>query len=204
MNSMKFVIFHGAFGNPEDNWFPWLKNKLQSINQKVFVPQFPVDNWDEVTKNGQNVFPKNQNLNNWLKTYKNEIFPKINKGEKPFFIGHSIAAVFILHLVLQFNIKLKQAIFVAPFLEKLNESWQIDLVNKTFYKNDFDFEKLKLLIPHSDVIYSDNDPYVNQKYSIDFANKLNSEKILIKGAGHFNNEVNMFSFPLVYQLCEKR
>jgi len=46
-------IFHGVNGSPEENWFPWLKGKLEADGHKVFVPQFPT--------------PKNQTLDNWLK-----------------------------------------------------------------------------------------------------------------------------------------
>ncbi len=34
-------IFHGTEGYPEENWFPWLKEKLEAKGCKVFVPQFP-------------------------------------------------------------------------------------------------------------------------------------------------------------------
>jgi len=34
-------IIHGTGGYPEENWFPWLKKKLEEFNYKVFVPQFP-------------------------------------------------------------------------------------------------------------------------------------------------------------------
>ncbi|MBI2622163.1 hypothetical protein HYW66_00820, partial [Candidatus Microgenomates bacterium] len=47
---MKFIIFHGAFGSPEGNWFPELKEKLVVLGQEVIVPEFPVENWEEVSK----------------------------------------------------------------------------------------------------------------------------------------------------------
>lgn len=40
---MKFVIFHGAFGNPSANWFPYLKGELFRLKQHVFIPAFPVE-----------------------------------------------------------------------------------------------------------------------------------------------------------------
>jgi len=199
---MKFVLFHGAFGSPEGNWFPELKDKLESLGQDVIVPNFPVESWDKITKNGPTVPPKHQSLMNWFKAFE-PIVETFYKEDKLCFIGHSLGPVFILHAVERFNIQLDSAIFVCPFLEKLNRSWQIDLVNKTFYKTDFNFDSLKQRIPRSTVLYGNNDPYVNEKYSIEFANKMGSTLIKIQNGGHLNSEFGYVSFPLIVDLCKK-
>lgn len=203
---MKFVIIHGAFGSPEGNWFPELKEKLEALGQEVICVQFPIEKWDEVTKNGPTVEPKNQSLDNWLKTFGREVLPKIKKGEKLCYIGHSLGPVFILHVVGKFNLQLDSAIFVSPFMDaiKSKEYWQFDHVNKTFYKTDFDFDKLKKLIPVSYVLYSDTDPYVAKSHSTLFAKVLDSSVIMVKRAGHLNSEVNLNEFPLVFDLCLTR
>lgn len=203
---MKFVLFHGAFGSSEGNWFPELKEKLEFLGQKVIVPQFPVDSWDEITKAGSSTPPKKQSLENWLKTFEKEVLTQIKKGEKLCFIGHSLGSVFILHVVDRFDLKLDSAIFVSPFMETLHlkDLWQFDHVNNTFYKTDFDFEKLKKFIPVSYVLYSDSDPYVNKNQPLFFAKVLESSIILVKKAGHLNSEVNLNEFPLVFELCKTR
>ena len=202
---MKFVLFHGAFGSPEGNWFPELKDKLESLGQDVIVPNFPVESWNEVTKNGVNKPPTKQSLDAWLRVFE-PIAKSFKKGEKLCFIGHSLGPVFILHAVNQFNIQLDSAIFVSPFMDALKskEFWQFDHVNASFYKTDFDFELLKKLIPVSYVLYSDSDPYVSKTHSILFGNALGSSSILVKRAGHMNSEVNLNEFPLVYELCKTR
>ena len=58
---MKFVIFHGAFGSPEGNWFPQLKEKLELFGQEVIAPQFPIDDWERFTKAGPSTKPQKQN-----------------------------------------------------------------------------------------------------------------------------------------------
>lgn len=200
---MKFVIFHGAFGSPEGNWFPELKEKLEALNQEVIIPRFPVDNWDEVTKAGPNKENKNQNLDNWLRVFEKEVLPQIKKGDKLCFVGHSIGPVFILHAVEKFSLQLDCAIFIAPFLEKLSRQWQIDLVNKTFYKTDFNYKKLEKLISISYSLYSENDPYVPQNRALGFIKALKSTSILVKGAGHMNEEIH-YKPSLIFELCTTR
>jgi len=203
---MIFIIFHGSFGSPEGNWFPELKEQLEALGQTVLSPQFPVEDYDVITKKGPNQKLHNQNLENWLEFFSKNILPKLKKSEKICFVGHSIGPIFILHAVNKFQITLDSAIFVSPFMEPSTKHtpWQYQLVNSSFYKTDFDFNKLKKLIPVSYVLYSDNDPYVPKKYSIDFAQKLESSTIMVKQAGHLNSEVNLNEFPLVLELCKTR
>lgn len=200
---MKFVIFHGSFGSAEGNWFPELQEKLGALDQEVIIPQFPVEDWNEFTSSGPESQPKSQTLQNWLKTF--EMVYKGLKGHKLCFIGHSLGPQFILHVVDKYNIQLDSAIFVSPFFQKLGgDTWQFDHVNGSFYKNDFDFQKLQKLIPQSYVLYSDNDPYVSESHPKEFAQKMNSALIPVKRAGHLNSEVNLNEFPLVFELCKTR
>ncbi len=201
---MQFVIIHGAFGNPEENWFPELGEKLSSLGQKVFTPQFPVDDWDTITSQGPNIPSNNQTLDHWLKTFE-KILTELNQNDKICFIGHSLGPLFILHALEKFDIPLDSAIFVSPFLSLPDDKyWQVHLVNKTFYRTDFDFTRLKRLIPISYALYSDNDPYVDKKYPLDFAKKLDSSPIQVLSAGHMNSEAGYKDFPLVFELCKTR
>lgn len=199
---MKFVIIHGSFGNPKSNWFPWLKDQLIELNQDVIVPEFPVEGWESITNKGEYTSSKTQTLENWLNEF-NKYYKEV-KDQNLCFIGHSIGSVFILHLVLKYKLKLDSAIFVCPFFQKLNKSWQIDNVNESFYNNDFNYEDIRKLIPITYSLYSDNDPYVDTKYSTEFIKALDSSKIIIRGAGHMNNEAGFDKFPLLLELCKTR
>lgn len=179
-----------------------MKVELEKLNQQVILEQFPIDDYEVITKNGPNIPSKNQNLPNWFKTFEKTILPKINKKDKLIFIGHSLAPVFILHLVDKYNLKLESGIFVSPFLTFLNEKniWQFDHVNSSFYKTDFDFKKLKKLISNPYVIYGDNDPYVPNKFPFGFAKKLDSKIISIKNGQHLGE--NYKKFPFLLKLCK--
>ena len=77
-------IFHGTEGNPEENWFPWLEQKLEEKGCKVFVPQFPspplipakISEWSEVLKNYEQFIDENTII-----------------------IGHSLGGVFALKVL---------------------------------------------------------------------------------------------------------
>jgi len=200
---MKFVIFHGSFGHSEEHWFPQLKEKLGLLGQTVIVPNFPCENWDEITIAGPNSAPKNQTLESWFKVFEG-VRKTFKKNEKLCFIGHSLGPLFILHIVQKYKIKLDSAIFVSPFMTELNKLWQFDYVNRSFYKTDFDFNELRKLIPVSYVLYSETDPYVNRSQPIEFSLKMGSSIICVKKAGHMNSQVNLNEFPLVYELCKSR
>ncbi|MCL5114938.1 MAG: alpha/beta fold hydrolase [Candidatus Marsarchaeota archaeon] len=200
---MKFVIFHGSYGSSEGNWFPDLKEKLESLGQDVIAVQFPVDSYDEVEKAGESHKASNQTLEAWMATFKNKVYGKLKKNEKLCFIGHSLGCAFILHVLEKYRIKLDSAIFVSPFLKPLH-IWQFDIVNKTFYKSNFDWDELRRLVPISYVIYSETDPYISVQQFFEFAEKMRSSLIPVKRAGHLNREVNLNEFPLVCELCKSR
>ena len=202
---MKFVLFHGSYGSSEGNWFPYLKNQLELINQDVLVPQFPIEDHKEILHLGEKKAKTiKQNLKNWLNYFKKNLLNKL-KGKKDLvFVGHSLAPVFILHLVDNFNLKLDCVVFVSPFLQLPKDLWDFYLVNQTFYKTDFDFAKLKKLIPVSYVVYGNDDPYVDKKYIFDFAERMDSQTIEIMGGKHLNSEAKFLSFPLVFELCKSR
>lgn len=79
-------IIHGSYGNPKENWFPWLKNELENKGFQVFVPQFPIPKQED-----QNKAWGGHNLNAWISTLK-----KYSKyiNENTIFIAHSRGCVF--------------------------------------------------------------------------------------------------------------
>lgn len=197
---MIFVILHGSFSKVSEIWLPELKEKLEILGQKVYLPQFPIDDWEEMTSFGESYQMKHQTLDNWLSEFE-KLYKTFDKKEKICFIGHSLGCLFALHIVAKFQLKIDSAIFVSPFLDRLNGKWQIDKANESFYKTDFDFENLKRLIPYTYVLYSDNDPYVKMQHSILFGKALESSNIFVRQAQHFSGSVKMNEFPLVFDLA---
>lgn len=199
---MQFVIFHGAYGSKDGNWFPWLKGELERLDHEVILEQYPVDDYESINKNGPKTLETIQNLESWTKYFETNVLPKLIDGPK-IFIGHSLAPVFILHMVDKFNIKLESGIFVSPFLSALNgDAWQFDVVNKTFFKEDFDWKRMKELVPLSYVLYGENDPYVPSTYPLGFAKNLASSIIPVKNGGHLGGDFK--ELPIILDLCLTR
>ncbi len=199
---MTFVLFHGIFGGAVDNWFPFLRKGLEVVGETVVIPAFPYTTHEELTKNGPGSEIK-QSLVSWMASYEEDL-KDIHSSERLCFVGHSVGCLFILHLISRWSLTLDSAFFIAPFLRPLGGQWYFDYVNKTFYKHDFDFRKLKARIPTSYVLYSDDDPAVATKHSQEFARKLNSEEILVRGGKHFSTKSGFIEFPLLLELCKSR
>ncbi|MCX6742574.1 MAG: alpha/beta hydrolase [Candidatus Pacearchaeota archaeon] len=181
----KFFIIHGAYGNPEENWFPWLKEELEKQGDIVFVPKFPT--------------PENQSLENWMKVLKD--YEKFI-DENTIFVGHSIGVAFILNILEKSNKKVKACFFISGFLSLLGNS-VFDKINKTFIDKGFNWKKIKNNCNKFYIFHSDNDPYVPLKKAENLTNKLGTKVIIVKNAGHFNEAAGYKKFDLLLDYIKK-
>ena len=177
MNCSVFII-HGIYGSPEENWFPWLKDRLESLGCKVFVPEFPN--------------PASPRLNEWL-----DFFDKYKKylNEDSIVVGHSLGVAFLLRILEKYPVRV--AFFVASVTPRLENkfSWQM----KTFVEKEPDWDKIKSNCRNFFVYGSDNDPYIPLPKSEELAKNLDSELIIIKNAGHFNEKSGYKTFELLLE-----
>ena len=173
---MKAFLIHGSYGHPEENWFPWLKQKLEEAGWKVFVPTFPT--------------PKNQSLNTWQKAfapYRSEI------DETSIFIGHSLGPAFILSILEDLDFQIPTCFFVAGFTGNLNNP-EFDEINKTIADKNFNWDQIKANCSHFNLYHSDNDPYVPLTKAEALSQQLNSKLTIIPNAGHFNTSSSYNDF----------
>lgn len=200
---MQCIILHGAFGSKDGNWFPWLKKELERMGHTVFLEQYPVDDWNEIEKKGVDNKDTKQNLKSWLAFFEKNTLPLLDRNKEIVIFAHSLSPLFALHLVDAFNLQLKGAVFASPFLHALRDekTWHFDVVNRTFFKTDFDWEKVKKLIPHSYVLYGTDDPYVPNHLPITFGTHHASHIIPIDKGGHLGG--NFTEFPLLLDLFKK-
>jgi len=181
----KYFIIHGSYGNPKENWFPWLRKELEKGKKNtVFVPKFPT--------------PENQSLDNWMKTFDESYLSKVD--EDTIFIGHSLGPAFILSVLEKIDLSkpIRACFFVSGFLGLLGNK-EFDDVNKTFTDKKFDWNKIKKNCEKFYVFHSDNDPYVSLEKAKELAKKLNTKIILVKNAGHFNKSSGYIKFELLLE-----
>lgn len=166
-------IFHGVGGDPDENWFPWLKKELEEHGYNVIIPQFPT--------------PEGQTLENWLKVL-DEYREYLN--EDTILIGHSLGVPFALNVVEHF--KIGAAYLVAGFCSKCDN--QFDEMCATFSQRDFNWDRIRENCKKFTVYHSDNDPYIKLEKAHQLAEKLNIEVTLIPGAGHINQSAGYTKF----------
>ena len=176
------IIVHGTGGSPEGNWFPWLKHELEKVGYKGFVPKFETI--------------KNQFLENWLKTIK-----KYEKylDKNSIVVGHSLGVAFLLNIIEKLGNPIKSAFFVSGFL-RLENNLE---VNKSFTDRDFDWIKINKNCKNFCVFHSDNDPYIPLEKAKEFAKNLGTSIIVVKNAGHINQEAGYTKFELLLDMMKK-
>lgn len=179
-------LIHGSYGSPAENWFPWLTEKLKSVGCKVYALSFPT--------------PKGQSLKSWteaFKTYESKL------DEKTIIIGHSIGATFALHLIQNSKSPIKAAFLVSGFVTPANDPKnKFTEINKTFYENQFDWNKIKERCRSFYIINSDNDQYVTPSHAEKISKPLGVILTIIEGGGHFNKSSGYQTFPQLLQMIE--
>ncbi|MDO8480994.1 MAG: alpha/beta hydrolase [Nanoarchaeota archaeon] len=175
-------IVHGARSSPKENWFPWLKEQLQKLGYKVYVPQFPT--------------PENQSLDSWDKAFQ----PFLDKiTEESVVIGHSVGVPFLLHILQNLHVEIKASFFVGGFISALGNE-RFDSINKTFIEQDFHWQSIKHHCREFTLFHGEDDPYVPLDKAEELNSHLHGELIVIENGGHLNAEAGFTEFP---QLLEK-
>lgn len=181
---MNFIIIHGIYGHPQENWFPWLKAELEGKGFEAIVPKFPT--------------PIDQTLESWLRVI-SHYEDKIN--EETVLIGHSLGASFILDYLEQADKKIKAAFLVAGYHKLLDNEFRE--LNKTFVGKEFDWDRIKSNCRRFFVITSDNDEYIPIEINKELARLLDAKLKIIHNGGHLNKKAGYDEFPELLELLLK-
>jgi hypothetical protein len=177
METKKALILHCWYGDPQSNWYPWLKIELEKIGYQVFVPDLPTMKTDLPDMNLQ------------LKTINNTV----EIDENTLIIGHSLGSV----LALRLGEKLKIGKMI------LFSGWDFDDLtseHQKFWPNKINHQLIKDNVYDITCITSNNDPYFSAFQTEEMSKRLNAKFILIKNAGHFTKD--KFGITQIPQLLE--
>jgi uncharacterized protein len=172
----RVVVIHGAYGSPQENWFPWLAMKVEEHGFQPVVPAFPT--------------PDGQNLNAWKEVFNREIG---DLRANMILVGHSLGVGFILNLLEDAKSPIRGCFLVSGFVGLLGLP-QFDAINSTFVDKPFDWITIKRNSGTVHVYNSDNDPYVPLDRGKEIARNLGVELTVIKNGGHINASAGYTQF----------
>lgn len=178
-----YLIVHGSFGNPFENWTPWLFKELEKSGKSVLAPQFPT---------------VSQNYENWeaiLSAYDKYI------GENTSIISHSLGPAFVLDYIIRFKKQVNNLYFAAPFYGLINNP-KFDEVNKTFFIYP-SVSEAKNYFKTALCFFSDNDPYVPREMSESISIQINAKTEVVKDGGHLNRGAGFTEFSRLLEVINK-
>jgi predicted alpha/beta hydrolase family esterase len=181
----RVFLLHGAFGNPDENWFPWLKKELEGKDFSVSAPAFPT--------------PDGQTLDNWLSAFA-PYEKRMNRNS--ILVGHSLGAAFALRLLERAKKPIHAAFLVAGFAETLGNP-KFDDINRSFIEPPFDWQEIRTNCNYFEILQSSNDPHVPFSAAQHLADNLEAGITVIQNAGHFNSESGFRTFELLLEKIEK-
>lgn len=172
---MHGVILHGAFGTPEENWFPWLKNELLEQGWHVDAPTLPT--------------PEGQSLEAWLKVLRG-----ISLTPETTIFAHSIAPAAVAHWLTEQNTTVQVVHCVSPFWGKIgNETF--DTLNASFFAIEPDWNAVQNRATVVHHWWSEDDPYVQKSVFLAFVERWPGVLHMRTKAGHFNAGAGYAQFP---------
>lgn len=161
------IIVHGYTASPQSHWFPWLKKKLESQGAVVTIPAMPNSS--------------DPNFAEWLQYLEGL---SLSIDQNTIFIGHSLGCITVLRFLEKHRKEIDQIggyLLVAGFAETLAN---IPFL-KTFTEDQLDDNTLISITEHRVSMISLNDEIVKSEYSVNLANRLQTQKLFVENAGHF-------------------
>jgi uncharacterized protein len=176
------ILFHGTSGNPENFWFPWLREQLRASGFVVSVPQLPD--------------PDDSNVEQWTKF----ALETLTFNSDTLIVGHSAGGPLALSILQKISEPVRRTIIVSGFI-RLKDMKDDDV---KMIKSP-DWEKIKRNGREFFFINSDNDPWGCDNHQGEaLREKLGGTLIVATGQGHFGSKI--FSqpydkFPLLKEIC---
>ncbi len=179
----RVFIIHRWSGDPESDWLPWLKMELEKLGCKVTVPLMP--NTDSPV------------ISEWV----NKISEIVdNPDSDTYFVGHSIGCQAILRYLEKIKNKIGGAVFVSGWFNLANlEDEEIEKIARPWIETPIDFRRIKIVLPKSILIISNNDPYGFFEKNKKMYSQIGSRIIIMHGAGHITSDDGYLKVPEILE-----
>lgn len=184
MNTYKrAVILHGTDGNPESNWFPWLKEKLEAEGYAVWAPLLP-----------ENHTPSRQVYNDFL-------FGQGWDFTDNIVVGHSSGAVEVLNLLMDARCpKVKMGVMLGVWSGGLPDGFEDGggQFDNLFPPEGFDFEYIKSKAKSFALLHGDDDPYCPLEQAEYIAAQLDAPITVVPKGHHLGS--NYTKLPVLWEI----
>lgn len=171
----RIFIVHRWEGNPNLDWYPWLKQELEKKGFDAIIPEMPD--------------PAKPKIDSWVNFLKEQVK---NVDNETYFVGHSIGCQTILRYLqsLPENTKIGGALFVAGWINLTEEALRDDEehIADPWIKTFINWFKISKMSDKFTAIFSDDDPFVPLDDEKIFYDKLGAKIIIENKKGHFNGE----------------
>ena len=177
-DKIKVLILHGTGGDSEENWFPWMKEKLESSgNYEVYIPDLP--NSD---------YPESEVWLGYLEKFKDKL------GENSIIIGHSLGCPAAWQFIEKNDLKIDRLFLVAPAFPKMNydliekaftDERQLEKV-KNFTNKLVDWKSVQSSVNNITIFFSKDDPYIPFSTKELCEKNLNASYKIYEDKKHFN------------------
>lgn len=177
MSQSTVVIVHGAYGNPDENWFPWLASKLERLGIQTHRPLLPT--------------PEGQSLQSWESAFHDQVGPI---QSHMVLVGHSLGPALILRLLEGARQPVKGVCLASAFLGLLDNP-DFDIINASFFAKPFAWDRIRANAGRAFLYQGSNDPYVPLLKGAEVAEQLGVNLTVIPHGGHLNASAGLAAFP---------
>jgi uncharacterized protein len=180
----EIVIVHGTGGNPDENWFPWLAERVREGGHRAVVPTFPT--------------PDGQDPESWLRVLDESVG---DLSAETVLVGHSLGVAFLLRALERSDTQVAGTLLASGFIGELGLD-EFDPLNAPFFEQEFNWEAIRNASEMFRLYNGADDPYVPLSKGEELAALLGVEMTVIDGGGHLNTSSGYTKFELLLKEME--